>query len=49
MAFTSGGRFPRARPQPPHSQNSLVAGSSDTCCSRRSRRLTLHPFRVKCL
>src|SRR5699024_5331720 len=41
-----GVRFPRARPQPPHSQKPLVVGSSDTCCSRRSRRLTLQPFRL---
>src|SRR5699024_3786494 len=29
MAFTACGCFTRARPQPPHSQNSLVVGSSD--------------------
>src|SRR5699024_8968571 len=26
--------LPRARPQPPHSQKTLVVGSSDTCRSR---------------
>src|SRR5699024_5552520 len=66
MAFTTGGRFPRARPQPRANRtlvmkalrhdvaflaflplsNSLVVGSSDSCCSRRSRRLTLQPFEL---
>ena len=29
MAYTAGVRFPRARPQPPHSQKPLVVGSSE--------------------
>jgi len=43
MAFTAGGRFPRARLEPPRSPKPLTAGSQDSCCSRRSRRLTLQP------
>jgi len=46
MAFTAGGRFPRARLEPPHSHKTLVAGSQDSYCSRRSRRLTLQPFKL---
>src|SRR5699024_631086 len=34
MAFTAGGRFPRARLEPPHSPQPLTAGSQDSCCSR---------------
>ena len=44
MASTSGGRFPRARLEPPRSPKPLTVGSQDSCCSRRSRRLTLQPF-----
>src|SRR5699024_4350112 len=47
-ASTSGGRFPRARPRPPPSHDSLLAGSRDTCLSRRSRRLTFQRIRVSC-
>jgi len=46
MAFTTGGPFRGYGDLPFHSQNTLVAGSSDACCSRRSRRLTLQPFEL---
>src|SRR5699024_12832474 len=48
MTFTAGGRFPRARLEPPRSPKPLTVGSQDSCCSRRSRRLTLQPFELVC-
>src|SRR5699024_9670126 len=36
--------LPRARLEPPRSPKPLTVGSQDSCCSRRSRRLTLQPF-----
>src|SRR5690625_1353825 len=44
LISTAGGRFPRARLQPPRETHS--AGSSDTCYSRWSRRLPFQSTRV---
>src|SRR5699024_370900 len=44
LISTAGGRFPRARLQPPRETHSV--GSSDTCYSRWSRRLPFQSTRV---
>jgi len=45
LISTAGRRFPRARLQPPRETHST--GSSDTCCSRRSRRLPFQSTRQR--